>query len=90
MSPAWVCVVVPPLVLVSINLPPIAQRIDDELAAAAGQRMGFALLVFGNDGEVARQQYISNCSRGDVKLALQLMLKAWDTSEHLGPLHEIH
>lgn len=71
----------------SLHLPAIAAQLESLLAELAGERVLFALHVFGEGGE-GRGQYIANCAREDVKMALQELLTRWaQTGGDDGPYH---
>lgn len=73
---------------VSALLPAICEALEDELKAIAGEKVMFALHVFGetHDGHA---QYVSNAHRPDVAKALQELLDHWKATGGAddGPFH---
>jgi hypothetical protein len=57
-------------------LPVIAEALDELLKEHAGEKVLFALHIFG-EGNDKRAQYVSNAERADVKKALEELLKVW-------------
>lgn len=71
------------IVRISKGLQKTADNIDHELSALAGGKpVGFSLLVW-TDG---RTQYVSNCDREQIKLAMRELLARWDADDE-GPAH---
>ncbi len=74
--------------LVSKALREIADELTTRLENAAGQRMGFSLIVFSGV-EGSRMNYISNCKRSDVHAALKSLLGGWGKGMPDIPAHKI-
>lgn len=69
-------------------LPIIAEALGEMLAEQAGEKVLFALHIFGS-GNDGRGQYVSNAERADVIKALRELLERWEkTGGDDGPLHE--
>jgi len=58
---------------VSQNLQALAHGIDDAITNVAGEKVGFALVVF----TPSRAQYVSNCDRAEVVAGLKELLEFW-------------
>lgn len=69
-------------------LPGVAQGLAEVIEEMAGERVLFALHIFGR-GTDGRGQYVSNAERADVIKALRELLDRWEkTGSDDGPLHE--
>ncbi len=73
---------------ISVEMQSIAQHLDEYLEGIAGQRMSCSLMVF-NAMENSRMNYVSNCSREDVRSALTGLLKGWEEGMPDIPAHEV-
>lgn len=69
----------------SLALKDLGAAISESLEGVAGQRLGFALVVFTG----YRAQYISNCDRAEVVKALQGLLDYWKANGPDVPAHEV-
>lgn len=72
-------------------LPAIAQAIGEELERLTGEKVLFALHIFG-EGNDKTSQYISNANRQDVAKALEELLERWKKTAFTddGPLHLVN
>jgi len=61
---------------VSKELQEIARKIHVLLEEAAGQPMGFSLLVFQAEPD-SRMNYCSNCDRQEVIVVMEFLLESW-------------
>ncbi len=73
---------------ISRKLKGIAEYLVKKLKKITGQDTGFMLVVFNYDDN-SRTNYVSNCDRGEVKEALEELLKKWDEGMPDIPSHEI-
>lgn len=64
-------------------LPELAEIIADALEGVAGEKVLFALHIFG-EGNDKRGQYISNARRADVAKALTELLEHWKANHGKG------
>jgi hypothetical protein len=73
---------------ISPLLPAIAEALAEELEKIAGEKVLFALHIFG-EGEDHRAQYVSNADREDVAKALRELLDHWKANRggDDGPFH---
>lgn len=73
---------------ISRQLQALAEALGDLLEEAAGEKVLFALHIFG-EGADGRGQYVSNAERADVRKALRELLDHWDKNEGRddGPYH---
>lgn len=61
----------PALVKVSARLQPFAKKLEGQINAMAGKKMGFALVIFDfEDGAGGRIEYVSNAERDSMNRAL--------------------
>lgn len=58
------------------RLQQLAENIDTRIQMTTGERMGFALLVFSDDGK--RMEYVANCDRPDVIAAMKEFIAVMD------------
>lgn len=76
-------------IAISQSLQPMADAIESVLDRAAGEHVGFALLVF-KMGDPAvhgqRAQYVSNVDRPTMIKALEELLECWKAGEVRGPV----
>jgi hypothetical protein len=72
----------------SLHLADIGRGLSEVLDEQAGERVLFALVIFG-DGTDGRGQYVSNALREDVVKALQELLDHWKAHDGKddGPYH---
>lgn len=73
----------------SKDLKDIAKRLDALLAKSAGERMGFALVVFPF-GRLGRGSYVSNCERDKMVEELETLLQRWKDGMPDVPAHEVN
>lgn len=69
----------------SLALPDIAKALDAVIAEAAGERVGFTLLVFTE----GRASYISTVKREDSVREIRNLLEIWDKGMPDIPAHEV-
>ncbi len=68
----------------SESLQDIAGALDDVITEVAGERIGFALIVFTE----GRASYISSIKRDDAKEQIKHLLELWDAGMEDVPAHE--
>ncbi len=74
----------------SPRLVAIADALSETLSEIAGEKVLFALCLFGS-GDDGRGQYIANCDRQGVKKVLTALLEQWkETGGDDGPYHVFH
>lgn len=73
---------------ISKILKPLAKDINDCLKNAAGENIGFSLIIYPlQDG--GRAQYIGNCKREDSARSIQELLNGWAQGMPNVPAHKI-
>jgi len=73
---------------ISEELQKIAALLESEIEKAAGQRMGFTLVIFNAEAG-SRMNYVSNCDRDEVANALISLLAGWGKGMPDIPAHKI-
>jgi hypothetical protein len=75
-------------VKLSAHLQVIAEVLGEQLNEIAGEKVLFALHIFG-EGDDKRAQYVSNANRPDVAKALTELLEHWKATggRDDGPYH---
>lgn len=80
---------------VSARLQPFGKKLEGQINAMAGKKMGFCLLIFDfEDGAGGRIEYLSNAQRDDMNRALAEFVMhslkgAVDGTSNPPPSHEI-
>jgi hypothetical protein len=73
---------------ISKMLRPLAKDIDECLKNAAGENIGFSLIIYPlKDG--GRIQYIGNCQRDSSAAAIQALLNGWAQGMPNIPAHKV-
>jgi hypothetical protein len=72
---------------VSRRLKALAKNLEKNIEKMSGERMGFALLVFGTEPG-AKMQYISNCDRDQMRAAIKSLVAGWEAGLPDIPEHE--
>lgn len=62
---------------VSLALQDVADALSESLEEIAGQRMKFSLVVFQTKPG-SRLNYVSNCKREDVIMAMKTLINGWE------------
>ena len=74
---------------VSKGLQGLADLVQEEIEKLAGQKMGFALVVFNAEAG-SRMNYVSNCARNEVADAFQSLLVGWKAGMPDIPAHKVN
>lgn len=70
----------------SARLQSMAQQLDRMIEKESGKRMAWSLQVWPETGSNSDEMiYIGNCSRAEVKRAMEECIAKWDTDSRLPP-----
>jgi hypothetical protein len=72
----------------STDLRRIAKVVEKELGRAAGQDVGFSLVIWGAFGEDEKIQYVANVEREDARRHMLELCKGWIEGMPDLPFHE--
>lgn len=79
---------------ISKMLQSLAVKIGEELEEAGGEPIGFCLVTFPTDAESRKRggfvNYVSNCARTNVIVALAELTEHWKSGARDTPAHKRH
>lgn len=74
-------------VLAARELQAIAKEVECRLAEVTGEKVLFSLFLWTN----SRGDYVANCERESMMVAMQEFIEAWENGEpEQPPSHEVH
>lgn len=75
-----------PMILISKEFQSIAAELEKRFEEVAGERVSFSLFCWHE----TRANYVSNCDRAEIIVALKEIIKGWEEGMPDIPGHEIH